>query len=101
VKLAVYLPALNEAATVGALLDSIPADIPGITSLTKIVVDDGSTDGTGEIRAGPRRHGGAAPPQSRHRPRLHVGRAGLARVRRRHHRQHRRRRQFAAGDIRN
>ena len=44
--LAVYLPAFNEADTIGALLDAIPAVIPGITALKTIVVDDGSTDGT-------------------------------------------------------
>ena len=47
--LAVYLPAFNEADTIGAVLDAIPATIHGITSLRKIVVDDGSTDGTAEI----------------------------------------------------
>ena len=52
--LAVYLPAFNEADTIGALIDAIPASIPGITTLTTIVVDDGSTDGTGEVA---RRHG--------------------------------------------
>ena len=68
-KLAVYLPALNEAATVGALLDSIPADIPGITALTKIVVDDGSTDRTAEIA---RTHGATV---VRHGRNLGTGRA--------------------------
>ena len=53
-KLAVYAPALNESATVGALLDAMPANIPGVTALTKIVVDDGSTDGTADIA---RQHG--------------------------------------------
>ena len=48
--LAVYLPAFNEADTIGALIDAIPASIPGITTLTTIVVDDGSTDGTGKSR---------------------------------------------------
>ncbi len=47
--LAVYLPAFNEAETIGALLDAIPAAIPGITTLKKIVVDDGSTDRTAEV----------------------------------------------------
>ena len=47
--LAVYLPAFNEAETIGAVLDAIPAAIPGITTLKKIVVDDGSTDGTAEV----------------------------------------------------
>jgi glycosyltransferase involved in cell wall biosynthesis len=47
--LAVYLPAFNEAETIGALLDVIPGAIPGITTLKKIVVDDGSTDRTAEV----------------------------------------------------
>jgi glycosyltransferase involved in cell wall biosynthesis len=47
--LGVYLPAFNEAETIGALLDAIPAAIPGITALKKIVVDDGSTDRTADV----------------------------------------------------
>jgi glycosyltransferase involved in cell wall biosynthesis len=48
-KLVVYLPALNESATVGAVLDSIPTSIPGIDEIERIVVDDGSTDETSAI----------------------------------------------------
>lgn len=48
-KLAVYLPALNEAETIGAVLDGIPGAIPRISRITKIVVDDGSTDRTAEV----------------------------------------------------
>jgi hypothetical protein len=48
-KLAVYLPALNEAETIGEVLDGIPSAIPRITSITKIVVDDGSSDGTAAV----------------------------------------------------
>jgi glycosyltransferase involved in cell wall biosynthesis len=54
VKLAVYLPALNEAQTIGGLLEAIPPLIPGITGVTKIVIDDGSSDQTAAIAA---RHG--------------------------------------------
>lgn len=50
----VYLPALNEAETIGAVLDGIPSRLPGIDSIRTIVVDDGSTDATGAIA---RRHG--------------------------------------------
>jgi glycosyltransferase involved in cell wall biosynthesis len=74
VKLAVYSPALNEAATVGSLLDAIPADIPAITSLTRIVVDDGSTDGTADIA---RRHGAEV---VRHQRNLGTGRAFMSGV---------------------
>jgi glycosyltransferase involved in cell wall biosynthesis len=48
-KLAVYLPALNEAATIGGVLAGIPRAIPRITEITTIVVDDGSTDGTAAV----------------------------------------------------
>lgn len=73
-KLAVYLPALNESATIAAMLDAIPAHIPGITSLTKIVVDDGSTDGTGDIA---RCHGAEV---VRHQRNLGTGRAFMSGV---------------------
>ena len=46
----------------------------------------------GRYRAAPWRGSGASRAQSRHRPRLHVRRADLDRLGRRHHRQHRRRR---------
>lgn len=42
---AVIIPALNEAQSIGKVIDSIPASL----SETIIVVDNGSTDGTGEI----------------------------------------------------
>lgn len=45
-KLAVLLPALNEAATIGAVIRAIPPSLPGITAREVIVVDDGSTDAT-------------------------------------------------------
>ena len=51
-KLAVVVPALNEEATIAAVLDNIPAKIEGIDEIEKIVVDDGSTDRTAEIAAG-------------------------------------------------
>ncbi|MGE0866861.1 MAG: glycosyltransferase family 2 protein [Vicinamibacterales bacterium] len=55
-KVVVYLPALNEAETIGAVLDGIPSRLPGIESIRTIVVDDGSTDATGAIA---QRHGAA------------------------------------------
>jgi len=48
-KLVIIIPALNEEATIGGVLDSIPEDMTGISSIEKIVVDDGSTDRTSEI----------------------------------------------------
>jgi glycosyltransferase involved in cell wall biosynthesis len=62
--LAVYLPAYNEAATIGALLDAIPSAIPGITALKKIVVDDGSADGTADVA---RAHGAQVVQHARNR----------------------------------
>jgi len=53
-KVVVYLPALNEAETLGAVLDSIPTRLSGVDAIRTIVVDDGSTDDTGVIA---RRHG--------------------------------------------
>lgn len=73
-KLAVYLPALNEAQTIGELLDAIPDDIPGITALQKIVVDDGSTDETGAVAL---RHGARV---VRHPRNLGTGRAFMSGV---------------------
>lgn len=45
-KLLVYSPALNEAATIGDVLDAIPSSIAGINEIEKVVIDDGSTDDT-------------------------------------------------------
>jgi glycosyltransferase involved in cell wall biosynthesis len=74
VKLAVYLPALNEAQTIGGLLDAIPAAIPGVTGIAKIVIDDGSTDETATIAA---RHGARV---VRHPRNLGTGRAFMSGV---------------------
>jgi glycosyltransferase involved in cell wall biosynthesis len=48
-KLVIYLPALNESATIGAVLDGIPWRLDGITEIRKIVIDDGSTDDTAAV----------------------------------------------------
>ena len=68
-KVVVYLPALNEAATIGAVLDDIPSRLPGVESIRAIVIDDGSTDGTAVIA---QRHGAMV---VRHRTNLGTGRA--------------------------
>lgn len=44
--LLVMLPALNEAATVAAVIAKIPRDIEGIARVDVLVIDDGSTDET-------------------------------------------------------
>lgn len=48
-KLAILIPALNEEQTIGKVIDSIPKHFHGISETQIIVVDDGSTDKTGEI----------------------------------------------------
>ncbi|MER3468298.1 MAG: glycosyl transferase, partial [Thermoflexus sp.] len=42
----VQIPAYNEAETIGAVIQEIPREIPGVSRVTVLVVDDGSTDGT-------------------------------------------------------
>jgi len=73
-KVVVYLPALNEAETIGAVLDGIPARLPGVESIRTIVVDDGSTDATGAIA---QRHGATV---VRHRRNLGTGRTFVSGV---------------------
>ena len=73
-KIVVYLPALNEAETIGAVLDGIPTRLPGIDSVRTIVVDDGSSDGTAQIA---QRHGAMV---VRHKVNLGTGRAFVSGV---------------------
>lgn len=40
------MPALNEEASIAAVLQRVPRDIPGIASVEVLVIDDGSTDST-------------------------------------------------------
>lgn len=47
--LAIVIPAYNEAPVIGALIRSLPKKIEGISSITPIVVDDGSDDLTSTI----------------------------------------------------
>ncbi|MHC4879430.1 MAG: glycosyltransferase family 2 protein [Planctomycetota bacterium] len=47
-KLIVILPALNESASIRAVIEQIPSTCPGISSIQVIVIDDGSTDQTAE-----------------------------------------------------
>ena len=55
-KVAVVIPAYNEADNVGHVLDRIPAEVCGRRRPAVLVVDDGSRDGTGDIAA---EHGAA------------------------------------------
>lgn len=49
--LVIQLPALNEAASIGAVLGALPTSLPGVGDIRVIVVDDGSSDDTGRIAA--------------------------------------------------
>ena len=49
-KVAVLVPAYNEADNVGAVLDRIPPEVCGVETAV-LVVDDGSRDGTDEVAA--------------------------------------------------
>ena len=48
-KLLIAIPALNEEATLGAVLDGLPATAEGFEAVSVVVVDDGSTDRTAEV----------------------------------------------------
>lgn len=48
-RLFVQIPCYNEAATLPLVLRSIPRTIPGVATVTVVVVDDGSTDGTAAV----------------------------------------------------
>jgi glycosyltransferase involved in cell wall biosynthesis len=64
VKLSIVVPAYNEVATIGRVLEAVAAALPQVEKQV-IVVDDGSTDGTREWLTG--RFGpGAAPLQPAH-----------------------------------
>ncbi|MDP8225443.1 MAG: glycosyltransferase family 2 protein [Candidatus Lernaella stagnicola] len=48
-KLIIQIPCFNEAATLPGTLADLPCAIPGFDEVEILVVDDGSTDGTGQI----------------------------------------------------
>jgi hypothetical protein len=54
-RVAILVPAYNEAENIGYVLDRMPDQVCGVQTAV-LVVDDGSRDGTGEIAAG---HGAA------------------------------------------
>jgi len=49
-KVAILVPAYNEAESIGQVLDRIPAEVCGVKT-SVLVVDDGSRDGTGDAAA--------------------------------------------------
>jgi hypothetical protein len=49
-RIAILIPAYNEAENIGVVLDQIPAAVCGIRTEV-LVVDDGSRDGTGDVAA--------------------------------------------------
>ncbi len=49
-RVAIVIPAYNEADNIGYVLDQIPAEVCGLPTAT-LVVDDGSRDGTEEVAA--------------------------------------------------
>ena len=48
-KVIVQIPALNEVKTLESVMSTIPKNIPGVSELHVIVIDDGSSDGTAEL----------------------------------------------------
>lgn len=48
-KLIVQIPAYNEEATLGEVLDAVPQHIDGIDQIEIVVIDDGSTDDTAKV----------------------------------------------------
>jgi Glycosyl transferase family 2 len=49
-KVAILVPAYNEAENIGVVLDQMPAEVCGVRTEV-LVVDDGSRDGTGDVAA--------------------------------------------------
>jgi hypothetical protein len=49
-KIAILIPAYNEAENIGHVLDGMPAEVCGVRTEV-LVVDDGSRDGTGDVAA--------------------------------------------------
>ncbi|MFQ5855061.1 MAG: glycosyltransferase [Anaerolineae bacterium] len=48
-KLIIQIPCLNETATLAAVLQDLPTQIPGVDTIETLVIDDGSTDRTAEL----------------------------------------------------
>ena len=48
-RVAVVIPAWNEAATIGSVVAAVPRSIPKVSRVEVVVVDDGSSDGTAVV----------------------------------------------------
>ena len=48
-KLIIQIPCFNEAETLPVALRELPREVPGFDSVEWLIIDDGSTDGTGEV----------------------------------------------------
>ena len=48
-KLIIQIPCLNEAATLGVALESMPRSVPGFDEVEWLIIDDGSTDDTAQL----------------------------------------------------
>jgi glycosyltransferase involved in cell wall biosynthesis len=48
-KLAIFIPCLNEEKTLPSVLETIPKKIPGVDDIEVVIIDDGSTDKTVEV----------------------------------------------------
>lgn len=48
-KLAIFIPCLNEEDTLPLVLETIPKKIPGVDDIEVVIIDDGSTDNTVQV----------------------------------------------------
>lgn len=48
-KLIIQIPCLNEAGTLAIALANMPRQVPGFDKVEWLIIDDGSTDGTGDL----------------------------------------------------
>ena len=48
-KLIIQIPCLNEAGTLSIALGALPREVPGFDTVEWLIIDDGSTDGTGDL----------------------------------------------------
>ena len=48
-KLIIQIPCLNEAGTLSIALAALPREVPGFDTVEWLIIDDGSTDGTGDL----------------------------------------------------